>query len=379
MLRRVADVLRDSKAPQDPTLVAAASSGELLVAIVRLVVFSAVLVIFFVPGFDGGVFAIGLTLNLVALLWGVVVLVVVVRSYRPWMGYVSSLGDVSLVTAAMVAFLITDRPEVVVSSKVLFEIYFLAIGFCALRYDWRVCAAAGALATVQFLAVVTYAQASWDLSVPRSDEYGVFSWGIQAARVILLLTSGFLATLIVLRGQHLRSLSNTDSLTGIRNRGYFDERLSQELRRAHRYKRRLTVAILDIDRFKLFNDTHGHSMGDQVLRNVAQTITRSVRATDVAARYGGDEFAMLFPENAPDSVLPTLETLRADLANEGSSGPGEIDGITISVGVAGYPEDGDFASRLMEVADDRLYEAKHAGRNRVVSKTEPTLRARRNR
>ena len=354
----------------------AASSGELLVAIVRLLVLFVILVVFFVPGFERDVFLIGLTVNLTSIAWGVVVLIAVVRSYRTWMGYVSSIGDVTLVTAGMVAFLITDRPEVVVSSKVLFEMYFLAIGFCALRYDWRVCVTAGALSAVQFLAVVIYAQATWDLSVPRSDEYGVFSWGIQAARVILLLTSGFIATLIVLRGQNLRSLSNTDSLTGIHNRGYFDERLSQEILRAQRYERPLTVALVDIDHFKFFNDTHGHALGDVVLRNVAQTIIKSVRATDVAARYGGDEFAMIFPETVPDSVLPTLDTLRAELANEGSPGSIEMAGISFSVGVAGFPEDGDVAGRLMEVADKKLYAAKHARPSGVVGQSKPRAQER---
>jgi diguanylate cyclase (GGDEF)-like protein len=240
---------------------------------------------------------------------------------------------------------------------------------CAgLRYNWRVCAMTGGLAVAQYATLVALADARFDLRDPR---YAVFpdgaGWYVQAVRLVLLSAAAVTSTAIVLRTQALWRLSATDRLTGILNRGAFDERLAEEAMRARRYRRSLTVALLDLDHFKQVNDRFGHARGDATLRLVTEVLRRSVRRTDIVARYGGEEFAVLFPETRPQDALPKLETIRAALAAGPLSEPDRPGpSVTTSIGVASWPEDGDEIHQVVGAADARLYAAKQAGRDRVV-------------
>ena len=151
----------------------------------------------------------------------------------------------------------------------------------------------------------------------------------------------------------------TDALTGLFNRRYLDANLDQELGRAVRYGRPLAFAMVDVDHFKRFNDTHGHQAGDQLLRGLAGLMRGNVRAQDRVARYGGEEFGIVFPEMALAEAGGAAEKLRR-LVEE------QLGGTTVSIGVASFPDDGTTASGLIRAADERLYRAKAAGRNRVV-------------
>ena len=162
--------------------------------------------------------------------------------------------------------------------------------------------------------------------------------------------------------------ANSDGLTGIANRKCFDQELATAIEGAREDGSALSVLFADIDHFKGFNDTHGHQVGDQVLRLVAQVLTKSVKGRDLAARYGGEEFAVILPQTGVDGAAQLAEQIRQTIAGNRIrlKATGVFLGnITLSIGCADYrpPET---MGELMARADDALYEAKRQGRNRVV-------------
>ena len=155
-----------------------------------------------------------------------------------------------------------------------------------------------------------------------------------------------------------------DGLTGVYNRNKFDELVEIELKRSARYKQNLSIAIVDIDHFKDFNDTFGHLIGDEVLIMLAKTLSRNVRETDTFARWGGEEFVILFTETSLEKAKNICDKLRVDVEQMSHPMAGKI---TASFGVTQYIEN-DTLKSMFKRCDDALYEAKSSGRNRVCSK-----------
>jgi len=155
-----------------------------------------------------------------------------------------------------------------------------------------------------------------------------------------------------------------DGLTGVYNRNKFDELIGIELRRDIRYKNNLSLAIVDIDHFKKFNDTYGHLVGDEVLIMIATYLNEHVRNTDVFARWGGEEFVILFPETTSENAKVVCEKLREGIMALEHKTAGHV---TASFGITQY-KDKDELSSLFKRCDDALYKAKESGRNRVVIK-----------
>jgi diguanylate cyclase (GGDEF)-like protein len=166
----------------------------------------------------------------------------------------------------------------------------------------------------------------------------------------------------------LRELAITDGLTGLFNHRHFKDVLETELTRAERYGRPLCLLMLDVDRFKDYNDTHGHPAGDEVLKSLAGIIVARLRDVDSSARYGGEEFAILLPETDRESGKLVAEDIRAQM--ESHPFPGResqpYGKLTVSIGVAEFPADSSNSSSLLKKADEALYRAKGEGRNRVI-------------
>jgi diguanylate cyclase (GGDEF)-like protein len=166
----------------------------------------------------------------------------------------------------------------------------------------------------------------------------------------------------------LYELSITDGLTGLFNHRYFLGKLEAEYRRAIRYRRSLALILLDIDHFKEVNDTYGHPCGDLVLKNLAGLLKSCLRSSDVAARCGGDELAIILPETNKSKASEVAEKLRRQLRRNPFAWNGDSFGITCSIGVAAVPDMGiDNWNALLESADKSLYRAKRQGRNRVTA------------
>ena len=168
--------------------------------------------------------------------------------------------------------------------------------------------------------------------------------------------------------EKLREQAMHDQLTGLYNRHYVEEWFGLELRRAQRHGRPIAAIMLDIDHFKRFNDSFGHEAGDLVLRELAGVLGRSTRGSDVASRYGGEEFLVLLPECPFDAALRKAEQLREEVAKlELQYGDQRLGTVTVSLGVAAFPDHAKESAELLRHADEALYGAKGAGRNRVVA------------
>jgi len=164
---------------------------------------------------------------------------------------------------------------------------------------------------------------------------------------------------------HIQQLATQDPVTEISNRRHLFEQGQFELLRANRFKRALSVIMIDIDNFKLVNDQFGHAAGDQVLQKLAQLLRSQVREVDVVARYGGEEFTIILPETSLKMALEIADRIHRKINHIFSPENKETPHITVSIGVA--ENDGflpDFAS-LVEHADKAMYSAKSLGRNRI--------------
>jgi diguanylate cyclase (GGDEF)-like protein len=165
--------------------------------------------------------------------------------------------------------------------------------------------------------------------------------------------------------QRVRELAYRDGLTGIFNRRFFEMRILEELERARRYSLVLSVVMIDLDGFKALNDEFGHLLGDEALRQMMTVFTQQMRKVDIVCRYGGDEFGILLPETNSQKAFSALEKLRRAVA--AWAFPGVPRPVTMSAGIACFPEHGTSRDELIKAADDALYRAKQTGRNRVLT------------
>jgi diguanylate cyclase (GGDEF)-like protein len=164
----------------------------------------------------------------------------------------------------------------------------------------------------------------------------------------------------------LEALAITDGLTGLYNHRHFQETLEKEMRRCEREARKMSLLLLDLDHFKQYNDRWGHTEGDAALRRVAGQVMKSIRSTDMAFRYGGEELAVLLPSCTKDQAVDVAEKIRVAVSSNPQR-PGRFGArTTISIGVATFPEDGRVSRGLVDAADAALYAAKAQGRDRVI-------------
>ena len=176
----------------------------------------------------------------------------------------------------------------------------------------------------------------------------------------------------VLLHQEAQRLSITDGLTGIWNYRYFQMQMAQHFAAAVRFEHRLSLLVIDIDRFKDVNDRYGHQRGDTTLIELARRIVMHTRLNiDTLARYGGEEFVLILPETGLQGARIVAEKIREEVAaTPFGEGDDEPIGVSVSIGYASYPEHGLTQQALVDAADKAMYEAKARGRNRVVGAEE---------
>ena len=218
----------------------------------------------------------------------------------------------------------------------------LAVGGFASRADAFDCGACGYPTCVEHAEAVLAGNSSWELCFPQQK--------VEMARI----------------AEELHRSASTDALTDLPNRRTFDERLTAEAARTARYGNPLSLMMLDVDGFKPVNDRHGHVVGDSVLREVASLIRGGLRETDIAARYGGDEFAIILPSTGKTAAFAVAEKLRETIAGAPVELPdGSSVRVTVSIGVATADRDSADWVHLLEAADRALYQAKRSGRDQV--------------
>jgi len=188
----------------------------------------------------------------------------------------------------------------------------------------------------------------------------------QAERLMAFANQAAVALQKVRLIESLHRLATTDALTGLANRRHFMEQAEREFEHARRYFAPLSALMLDIDHFKQVNDTYGHAAGDAVLRMVAEVCAAALRKVDVIGRYGGEEFAALLPETRLKDAARVAERLALAVSDLPFDIQGRLLHVTVSVGVAEALGPGDTLARMIDRADQAMYRAKQAGRNRVV-------------
>ena len=187
----------------------------------------------------------------------------------------------------------------------------------------------------------------------------------REARPLALLAAWAAVSLDNLRlAENLEKLAVTDDLTQVFNYRYLKSALRREVKRATRFRQPLSILMVDVDNLKGYNDRNGHLRGSFLLREIAQLFAQQVRSWDLVAKYGGDEFTVILPQTDRAGAATVGERLRVAVA-EHQFPLAERGAITVSMGIANYPEDGDSVTGLIGAADRALYLAKHHGRNRV--------------
>ena len=246
--------------------------------------------------------------------------------------------------------------------------WFVALLFMAGLGGFRAVVGLSAIMSLGYFAITALlADRGFPLSVG-------FEAAVAGAVFVISIYAGFVFERLRSEREEMRRLRErledaalTDSLTQLPNRRHFEAVLRAELDRVARHGGRCAVAMVDVDYFKHYNDTAGHLAGDTVLRELALVMRRELRMHDMVARYGGEEFALMMIDASREEALPVLERIRLEVEahpfRERDRQPGGR--LTISAGLAAFPEDGADYDTILEQADEALYRAKRAGRNQV--------------
>lgn len=205
------------------------------------------------------------------------------------------------------------------------------------------------------------------LQGPSPSETGGQNSGVNEKLAIISAERIAMALANLALRETLYNQSVRDPLTGLFNRRFMEETLSRELRRAERNQQPLGIIILDLDHFKRFNDTFGHDAGDTLLREVGSFLKANIRGSDVACRFGGEEFLLILPDSTVEGTRGKAEQLRRKISMLTVEHLGQSLGtVTASLGIAVFPNHALTTTTLLRTADQALYKAKRAGRNRVV-------------
>jgi len=226
------------------------------------------------------------------------------------------------------------------------------------------CLALGAPAGLWLVRAIRAGSFSWEWT---RNEVAEDSWTYLYVTFSTILAFYLFGRIVGRVADRLAESSITDILTGLRNRGHLQSRLHEEFARAARHGLPLSLLLLDVDELKALNDFHGHRDGDAALCHVATAIRGGLRASDIAARWGGDEFVLLAPNTRADEAISLAERVRSLVAT--APAQAGLAAVTISMGVATLTPELPFHTpeALLRAADTALYMAKRSGRNRVIA------------
>lgn len=351
----------------DPALLEAGAGGELLVARTRVVLFAfiglAPLGSAILGGADTPVqVKVSLAGIVVALVTSIgIVLALQSFSPGPAIGLLTTSFDTTIVTATLLAAAYFGSPELALNSEAAWAVYLLMIAATALRYDPRIALFSGLLTAGQYLATILWVSSTWNVEITS------YAWLIHTARLALIIAATAVSIGIIYRSREMVVSSGRDRLTGLANRAYFEERFEDEIARSVRLETALALVIFDLDRFKRFNDQLGHKAGDEALQIVSDLIRREKRQQDFAARWGGEEFTLILPDTDAAGATRIAERIGTAIRDSELKISGDVPPLTISGGIATFPEDGRTLTELFEAADQRLLSAKRAGRDRITA------------
>ena len=215
------------------------------------------------------------------------------------------------------------------------------------------------------LTIAVISAAVWlTADLAAGNQYSILFIPIWNTLVRLLFFLIVLWLLLIVRDKLAleESLADTDPLTGLANRRFFQEQLEREYARVRRYPEPFTIAYFDLDNFKYVNDTLGHDVGDELLKTVANSLSQNIRSSDFAVRLGGDEFAVLFPMLEKDAVLIALEKLRDELLKSMNDNQWPV---TFSIGAVTFSEVMNSSRDMIKQVDDLMYQVKKSGKNNI--------------
>ena len=351
-------------ADTDQALVRARGSGEMLVAGMRLA-FATVFGLLVLFNLSKSTRTLEICFVFGAMAYAGLLLLGAAKIRHAWISWVSTAVDVSLVSTSLLLFALAGYPHEALNNRMFFEVYFFVMVNATLRYDWRLCTFTTGLILLQFLALTAFVTTHWDLAAVKNPVGGPFFPFQHTLRVVLLGAVGASTVAVARWARHLRLMVGTDHLTGLSQRRPFLERVEEELQRSTD-RSTMSVALLDVDEFKKFNDSHGHLAGDRALQILAGRLRKSVRGSDLVARFGGEEFVIAFPRMDVDRAVRRVNELRAELEKIPIPVGGGSLHLTVSAGIGSWPADGHTFDEVLAKVDERLYEAKRQGRNQVI-------------
>jgi two-component system cell cycle response regulator len=370
------DLLRTLLSRPDEVMLDLGAGGELLVARIRalLSALSLLLAPVALIGNQGAgkltelMIGLGATvfINICAQIW-----LALARNRRrhSWLPYATTTYDVTATTLVLALLQLSD-PVAPFNSIIVWVFSLISISMTARRNDGRLTLYAGGMAMLQYsLLVGTLLAMAESPEQLVSVDYGTVSVGAQIERVVLMLLMTVLTATVVYRMQRLIESSGSDGLTGLPNRSWLVQRMPRILEAAREDNQSLTVALLDLDRFKRINDQYGHLTGDRAIRHVVGSMREILRDRERLVRIGGQEFVLLLycPIGNAWERLDRLRQLMAERPFVPERGSDPLP-ITFSGGLSTYPSDGNNVSTLLRSADRRLQVAKHEGSNRVVAR-----------
>jgi len=367
------DAFRTLLARPDEVMLEVGAGGELLVARMRAVIALLLLLLPLCNAITGGsvretMLGLGVALGLSLCAQVLLMLARRTRVYR-WLPFATAAFDVTA-TSAVLVLLVSFNPPSGLNNIFIWCGYVLAIVLTALRSDGRTTLLAGALAVCEYGliagAMLMLADSPEQLV---SADYGAITWSGQIQRMAMLAIVTVVVAVVVYRLKHLIEMSGTDGLTRLPNRAWLLHRVPRLINAAREDRGSLSIALINLDRFKRINDDAGHLVGDRALRHVVDVLKQTSEPGEWLVRLGGEEFVLVLRQPI-GTAWERVDTIRRVLSERPfeSERSAEPIRMTFSAGIAGYPNEGGDLSHLLRRADHRLQAAKREGRNRVVAR-----------